>query len=186
MSISDPDSDSGFEGGARRETFRHYAFLVGIGLVVAAFDQFSKALVTANLALGETWTPIPAIGGYFAITRSANSGAAFSIFQGNNTPLLLLSLAMVGVILVAYRNTARAHILQKLAMGVLLGGVLGNTIDRLTRGTVVDFIHWQIPGIISNVSNLADHAIVFSIIVLFLTSLRAAPDPAISVSADNA
>jgi signal peptidase II len=55
-------------------------------------------------------------------------------------------------------------------MGLICGGALGNVLDRLQHGFVVDFIHYQIPGVISNVSNLADHAIVLGVILIYVDS----------------
>jgi signal peptidase II len=52
------------------------------------------------------------------------------------------------------------------------GGAIGNALDRLEYGAVIDFIHYTIPGVISNVSNLADHAIVFGVLLLVLESWR--------------
>ncbi|MHB8751155.1 MAG: signal peptidase II, partial [Aggregatilineales bacterium] len=93
-------------------------------------------------------------------------------FQGANLPLLLLSLAMIVGIIIYFRQLSPGHIAQTIALGVLLGGVIGNALDRLRLGTVVDFIHWQLPSVISNVSNLADHAIVFSVLALLIIGSR--------------
>lgn len=165
---------------------RRWLTLIGIALIVFALDQITKTLVVERLALGESWAPIPAVADFFQITHSANSGAAFSLFSGANTPLLLLSLIMIVGIVYVFRQTPSERRLQIVAMGILLGGVLGNVLDRIRFGTVIDFIHWQIPHVISNVSNLADHAIVLSVILLFISQSRtpqnnlknADPDPA--------
>lgn len=133
-------------------------------------DQLTKTLVTENLPLGQSWAPIPTIASIFKITHSANSGAAFSLFQGGNIPLLLLALAMLVGIIWFFAQSKPEERLQQLSLAILAGGVLGNLMDRLRFGTVVDFIHWQIPGVISNVSNLADHAIVLAIFGLLLAT----------------
>lgn len=146
---------------------RWFPFIV-LTLIVLTLDQLSKALVIASLPLGGSWTPIPALEAIFRITHSTNSGAAFSMFQGNNLPLLLLSVIMAVGIVVYFVRTTPAERPQRIALAILLGGVLGNLVDRLHYGTVIDFIHWTLPGVISNVSNLADHAIVLSILILFV------------------
>jgi len=151
---------------------RRWAMLFSLALLMAAIDQISKALVENGLAIGQSWAPIPGLANIFEITRSANSGAAFGTFQGANLPLLLLSLAMIVGIVIFFRQLAPGHMLQTIALGLLLGGVIGNALDRLRLGTVVDFIHWQLPGVISNVSNLADHAIVFSVLALLIIGGR--------------
>ncbi len=157
-----------------RSVGARWLVLLLLALAVAAIDQASKAAVANNLAIGQSWAPMPALSAIFEITRSANSGAAFGLFQGGNFALLLLSLAMMIGILVYFRQLSTASVIHTALLGVLLGGVIGNALDRLRLGTVVDFIHWQLPGVISNVSNLADHAIVFSVIGLLLLQWRTA------------
>jgi|SRR5579859_3629421 len=157
---------------ARPVARRRWALLGGLALLMAALDQVSKALVVNGLAIGQSWAPIPALANIFQITRSANSGAAFGTFQGANLPLMLLSLAMIVGIVIFFRQLAPGHTGQTIALGFLLGGVIGNALDRMRFGTVVDFIHWQLPGVISNVSNLADHAIVFSVLTLLIIGSR--------------
>jgi signal peptidase II len=149
---------------------KRWALFLALAIGICTVDQITKALVTENLALGESWTPIPALAPIFKITHSANSGAAFSLFQGNNLPLLLLALGMLIGIIWFYAHTKPEERLQRLSLAILAGGVLGNLTDRIRFGTVVDFIHWQIPGVVSNVSNLADHAIVFAVFGLLLAS----------------
>lgn len=157
-----------------------WLIFIALALLVFTLDQASKAAVTATLAVGDSWAPLPALASIFEITHSTNSGAAFSIFQGNNTPLLLLSLAMIVGIVVIFIQTAQSRLLQTIALAILLGGVMGNALDRLRLGMVVDFIHWQLPNVISNVSNVADHAIVLSVVLLFIASHRSPKgDPAI-------
>ena len=149
-----------------------WALLLLPALIVAGVDQASKAAVANNLAIGQSWTPLPALASVFEITRSVNSGAAFGLFQGGNLILLVLSLAMVIGIVIYFGRLPGIAIAQAVPIGILLGGVIGNALDRLRLGTVVDFIHWQLPGVISNVSNLADHAIVLSVIGLLLVQWR--------------
>lgn len=145
---------------------RRWLPLIGGAAAVLALDQITKALVSDRLPLGASWAPIPAVASIFKITHSQNSGAAFSIFTGANLPLMLLSLVMaVGIVVFYPRLTTQE---QRIALGLLLGGVLGNLADRVRYGIVIDFIHWQIPGVVSNVSNLADHAIVLSVLLIFL------------------
>jgi len=150
--------------------------------MVALVDQVGKALVVDQLAIGQSWAPVPAVSNVFEITRSVNTGAAFSILQGANIPLLVLSLGMLVGLIIFIRRVPAAQKGQIIALGVLFGGVTGNALDRIRVGTVIDFIHWQIPGVISNVSNPADHAIVFSVIALLILQLRA---EAIQTRQDN-
>jgi len=147
----------------------YWLVLLGSAALVFAIDQTTKAWVTANLAFGESVTPIPALADYFAITRSANRGAAFSLLPQAGDLFLIIALVMIVGVLLFYRRMPEGHWLERIALGLVLGGVSGNAIDRIRLGYVVDFVHLQLQPIISNVSNPADHAIVFGMIVLFLT-----------------
>jgi signal peptidase II len=158
--------------------------LLGPAAVVFAIDQFSKAWVTAHLDIGQTITPIPSLADFFAITRSANRGAAFSLLPQAGDLFLIIALAMIVGILVFYRRMDSSRWSERLALGLLLGGVMGNALDRIRLGTVVDFVLLQIKPVISNVSNLADHAIVLGISILFvvqwLSSRRQSPEKAVA------
>ncbi|HLY26122.1 MAG TPA: signal peptidase II [Aggregatilineales bacterium] len=148
--------------------WQKWAALLGSAAAVFALDQLSKAWVVANLRLGESLTPIPAIGQYFALTRSLNTGAAFSILPQAGDLFLLIALIMIGGIIIFYPRMAEGHWLERFAYGLLLGGVAGNALDRIRLGYVVDFVLLQFRPLISNVSNLADHAIVIGILMLFV------------------
>jgi signal peptidase II len=138
--------------------------------VVLAADQITKRLVVESLRVGETRQPIPALSPFFQITRSHNTGAAFGFLPQAGD--LFLVVAVVVVIGMAYfypRITGRA-LLQRIGAGLICGGALGNALDRIQYGLVIDFIHYQIPGVISNVSNIADHAIVLGVVFIFVDS----------------
>lgn len=140
--------------------------------VVLTIDQITKALVEAHLAFGETWEPIPAIRNFFVITRSANRGAAFSLLPQLGDVFLIISLAMIVGIILYYPRMQGTRWLERIALGLVLGGASGNALDRIRLGYVVDFVHLQLRPIISNVSNLADHAIVIGILILFVIQWR--------------
>ncbi len=123
-------------------------------------DQASKSWVVANLELYESAAPIPALAPLFQFTRSSNSGAAFGILPMAGDVFLLVALFIIAGLLWYFRDTRSEARLAPVAIGLVIGGAIGNALDRLQYGHVVDFIHYQIPDVISNVSNLADHAIV--------------------------
>jgi signal peptidase II len=141
-------------------------------VAIFALDQAAKAWMLANVAMGQSITPIPMLQGYLAFTLSANTGAAFSLLPQLGDVFLLIALAMIIGILIFYRRIPAGHTLERIALGLLLGGVCGNALDRLRFGYVVDFFHVTLPSVISNVSNFADHAIVVGIVVLFIIQWR--------------
>ncbi|MFZ4813681.1 MAG: signal peptidase II [Phototrophicaceae bacterium] len=151
--------------------------LLGCGaLLVFALDRFTKLWVISALALYESVQPIPALAPYFQITRSYNTGAAFGFLAG--TPLatnLFLAFAVIitGGLLWSYRQVRPNQYVMQAAYALVIAGALGNALDRVVYGHVIDFIHYQLPGVISNVSNLADHAIVLGVGLLVIATWRA-------------
>lgn len=151
---------------------RRWITLFSIIAAVLAVDQITKRIVVDTLRLGESRQPVPALADFFQITRSENSGAAFGVLS-NAGDLFLVIAVIVSVVLIGYyRRLPDGVPLTRIGIGLVIGGALGNALDRIEYGAVVDFIHYQIPGVISNVSNLADHAIVFGVIILFVDSWR--------------
>jgi signal peptidase II len=123
-----------------RERWQNLIFaLSALSLVLA--DQFSKAWIRSNIAFGES---IPD-GAFFHITHNQNTGAAFGIFQGHTSTLAVVSFIGAGIILVYTLYLCRRfpflnNIVSKAALGAMLGGTIGNLIDRMTFGYVTDFI----------------------------------------------
>lgn len=156
------------QGGA----IRRWAALLIPAAFVVLIDQVSKAWVLANFTLGQTYAPIPALEPYFALTLSHNTGAAFSLLPQGGDIFLIIGLAMTAGIVLFYRRMPPAHWGMRIALGLVLGGTLGNALDRLEFGHVIDWVLLRLPGVISNASNLADHAIVLGIGYLIISSWR--------------
>ena len=137
-------------------------FLLSALLVVAA-DQLSKLWIRSNLALGESLFEI----GFFRLIRVHNSGSAFGLFQGQS--LLLTIIALVGVAVILLYVFVFHHKFPfldnwrgRLALGLVLGGIAGNLIDRIYLGYITDFIGFSFwPAF-----NIADSAIVVGTIIL--------------------
>lgn len=142
--------------------------LVVISIVAA--DQLSKRWVVENLLLNESRQPIPAMSDYFQITRSYNTGSAFGFLPEAGDIFLVLAVAVVIALFFFYPRIPANAWLTRLATGLVCGGALGNALDRIQYEHVVDFIHYQIPGLVSNVSNVADHAIVLGVALIFIDS----------------
>ena len=145
---------------------RKWFILVGAVIVTAVIDQASKGWIVENLELYQSVQPIPTLAPFFQLTRSSNTGAAFGILPTAGNVFLLLAFLIIGTMLWHFRSAASGARLLPLATGIVIGGAIGNVIDRLQYGHVIDFIHYQIPGLVSNVSNLADHAIVGGVLLI--------------------
>ena len=150
---------------------RKWMILIGSLSLAALFDQIAKAWVLANMVLYESIQPIPALAPFFQLTRSSNSGAAFGILPMAGDVFLVVALFIIAGLLWYLRSLPADSGLAPFAIGLVIGGALGNIIDRLQHGHVIDFIHYQIPNLISNVSNLADHAIVLGVLLIIAESL---------------
>ena len=156
-----PDgAHSDITGQERTARPTRYADLVLLGAIAAvlAADQLTKYLVRTNMALGESW---PAEG-LFRLTYGTNSGSAFGLFPNQTLVLIVASFIAIGFLVYFYRTQVRPTLLLRLAIGMQLGGALGNLFDRLKDGFVVDFIDvgaWPI-------FNIADSSIVVGMGVL--------------------
>lgn len=149
---------------------RHWLLLFAIIAIVLVVDQLSKRLVVETLQVGESRQPIPAISPFFQITRSHNTGAAFGFLPQVGDLFLVIAVVVVVAMLYFYPRIIGRARLQRIGAGLICGGALGNALDRIQYGLVIDFIHYQIPGVISNVSNIADHAIVIGVVLILADS----------------
>jgi len=139
-----------------------------IALLVVAADQFSKEWVRSNLLVGQSLFAV----GFFRLTHVHNTGAAFGLFQGQSFPLTIVALVVTAILLfytffIYRRFPLLDNMLGRSALGLILGGIVGNLIDRLHFGYVTDFIDvgfWP-------AFNIADSAIVVGVII-FAYSLR--------------
>jgi signal peptidase II len=159
----------------RTDVIRQWAALLIPAVLIVSLDQISKAWVLANLSLGQTIAPIPALEPFFAVTLSYNTGAAFSLLPQAGDIFLIIALVMTVGIVLFYRRVPPGHWGMRIALGLVLGGTLGNALDRLEFGHVVDWVLLRLPGVVSNASNFADHAIVLGIGYLLITTWRKPP-----------
>lgn len=150
-----------------RLTIRLWLLLLGVAAVVITIDQFTKQIILDRVPLNDSVAVLPP---YFSITHSTNTGAAFGFGAGAGDIFLIIAVVVVIGMLIFYPRLPLPAFWLRVGMGLIAGGALGNALDRLQHGHVIDFIHYQIPGLLSNVSNLADHAIVLGVIIVFLDS----------------
>jgi signal peptidase II len=141
-------------------TERLIPFVVMAAVLVV--DQFTKYLIETRLPLYEIWAPIPAIEPFFRILHATNTGMAFGLFQGGGTLIAAVAVVVSGVIVYFNHTLPGNERLLRIALGLQLGGVLGNLIDRIRQGHVTDFLDfgpWPI-------FNVADTALVAGVILL--------------------
>lgn len=144
--------------------------LLLISSLVIALDQIAKWWVVQNLVIGQIMPILEMFQPYLQITRITNTGFAFGMASGGSNIILVLSSIVTLVLLWMYIQSKKTDTLQHIALAMVIGGAIGNIIDRIRLGHVVDFVHVTIPGFISNVSNFADHFVVIGVGLLLLDS----------------
>ena len=125
---------------------------LGIGIFVFFIDQLVKYFVVGNMHLGES---IPIIKDVFHITFVLNPGAAFGMLEHQRWIFIAVALLVVVLALVFYKHIQRESLITRIGAGLLLGGALGNLLDRIQSGLVVDFLDFRIWPVF----NIADIAI---------------------------
>jgi len=146
-----------------------------IALIVVLLDRWTKHIVAQRISL---YSHIQIIPGFFRLTHTENTGAAFSLFADSTAPwksaLLIgfsvIALAVVSVLL--WKNN-HAHIVTGIGLSLIMGGAVGNLWDRVARGRVIDFLLFYVKRYQWPVFNLADSAIVVGAGLLVLEILFA-------------
>lgn len=144
-----------------------YGYLALVAGTVFALDQFTKLLITSTMRLGEVIPLLPPVLDLHYIT---NRGAAFGLFAGLGDIFIPVALAIMAVIFWYYRSLRERKLWLRTALGLQLGGALGNLLDRLRLGAVIDFIEFHIDAINFRfaVFNLADSAICIGVAILLV------------------
>ncbi len=144
------------------------ALFWGAALLVVALDQLTKGLVRGLLNRGESW---PSSDWIVYIRYVTNTGAAFGILQNQTFFLIIMAVIGLAAIYVYYRYPPFDHLVVPIAIGMLLGGALGNLMDRVRVGEVTDFIKFPMwPAF-----NVADSSISIGAVVLLVGYLIAGP-----------
>jgi signal peptidase II len=138
--------------------------LIVVAALVLVLDQLSKYAVEAAVPVYQRWVPIEALEPVFRITHTTNTGAAFGMFPDGNL-IFTIAAILVGAAILYYNYILPGGIwLLRLALGLQLGGALGNLLDRLRQGHVTDFV--DLGSLFPFIFNVADLAIVVGVIVL--------------------
>jgi signal peptidase II len=142
--------------------------MVGLGLLVIVLDQLTKHWITSYFSTKPPGYSVPILGQVLTLVYLENPGVAFSLLEGQAVMFFFIAIA-IGVIGYLYwRSRENGSLLLKLSFGLVLGGAIGNLIDRFSHSYVVDFIHFQIPAIHFDfaVFNVADSAISIGVVLL--------------------
>jgi signal peptidase II len=139
-----------------------------IGLAVTAADQLSKFWIRARFAYGQS---LPVWDGFFNLVYVRNTGAAWGMLNGQNLFLIGLALVILAALFFFRHKLLHGIPARRVVLGLLLGGILGNLIDRLRDGWVTDFLDFHVGPHHWPAFNVADAAICSAMAVYLISSL---------------
>jgi signal peptidase II len=150
-----------------------------LALLVLVLDQFTKQLVNRLLRVGQEKVIID---GFFKFVHWGNTGAAWSLFNGNNGVLAVVAVVALLVLFLSRHHFDAHTTLGQVALGLIFGGIIGNLIDRLFVGHVIDFIYFYMQrrggGEIGFPAfNIADSAICIGVGLIFVLSWKSEAVP---------
>jgi signal peptidase II len=145
----------------------HWGVFGGLAAVVVVLDQLTKAWLVANVAPGEVRS---VVGDSIRFVYHQNSGALFGLFRDQAIVFGLISLVVI-VLIVGYHARSGRSLYMSIALGFLLGGAIGNMIDRLRLGYVVDFVDIGIGDLRFYTFNVADSGISAAIVLLVAVAI---------------
>ena len=146
------------------KSFKKHRIVAFLFLFTLISDQLSKLFVVKNLYVGESINVLP----FFNIVHVRNKGVTFGLLSGSLQPIffIILSLVIVGFLIdYARKNKNYQHFIS-----LIVGGAIGNVIDRIVYGSVVDFLDFHLGRYHWPAFNIADSAIVIGVFVLFFIS----------------
>ena len=152
--------------------FQRWGILLGVGFVIVVLDQVTKTLVMHTMHLHES---IPVVSGFFNLTYIRNPGAAFGMFATATSAFRLIffvgtTVFALGLLGTIFYRMHPADVWGQLSVSGIFGGAIGNLVDRLQYGEVVDFLDFYVGGYHWPAFNVADSAIsvgVVSLLILF-------------------
>ena len=145
-----------------------HATVLQLALLVFVLDQFTKYVVRGSLPYRYSFPDQ----GFLRFTHTHNTGSAFGILQGQNSPLIFVAIIGIMVLLIIYFTQPKPNKWLSVSIGLQIGGAIGNLYDRLHQGWVTDFLDvgpWP-------VFNIADSSIVVGLILLCWLFMRASPN----------
>lgn len=159
-----------------------YRTLFTLSGSVLAFDQLTKWIVQCTLPFESSYYPpdrVTVLENFFYLVHIGNEGAAWGLFSGFKELLMIMALIVLALIYFARRHFQLERQTMQIAFGALIGGILGNLIDRFRMGYVIDFIDIHLPVSVPAILpdgrwpafNIADSAIVLGLFYYFILSL---------------
>ncbi len=141
--------------------------LITVGCVI--LDQLVKMIITANLSVYSSITIIP---NFFYLTNAHNIGAAWSILSGYRIILIMIGIMVLFALYYFFVKNKKLTLFETISYGILAGGILGNLIDRILWGYVIDYLRFNIIGYDFPIFNLADSMIFIGVAMITIKSIE--------------
>lgn len=145
-----------------RPTIRTRILPPGVALLILLADQLSKRWIITHLQFGEPWNPLRLLRPMVSLTYVTNTGVAFGLLPGGSHLFVGVAIVAVVGILTYCAGLSLGRWPLELSLGLMLGGAVGNLLDRLAHGHVIDFIDFKVWPVF----NLADSSIVIGTVIL--------------------
>ena len=143
-------------------------FTLLLGLAVVLLDQLTKQAIRSAFVYGESR---PVMDGFFNLVYVRNDGAAWNFLSGHGLILILISLVVLALLIVYRRSFLGETFLHKILLGLMVGGIVGNLIDRIRFGWVTDFLDFEFGTYHYPSFNIADSAICIAVALYLITNL---------------
>lgn len=140
-----------------------------ITIVILILDQITKFIITKTMQIGNSFEVIP---NFLSITSHRNNGAAWGILSGKMAFFYIITVIILIILIVFFIKEAKHNLLMQIAISLLFAGALGNFIDRVLNGEVVDFVDTYIFSYNFPIFNVADSSLTIGVVLVIVALLR--------------
>ncbi|MDU0461887.1 signal peptidase II [Staphylococcus ureilyticus] len=140
-----------------------------ITIVILILDQITKFIITKTMQIGDSFEVIP---NFLSITSHRNNGAAWGILSGKMAFFYIITVIILIILIVFFIKEAKHNLLMQIAISLLFAGALGNFIDRVLNGEVVDFVDTYIFSYNFPIFNVADSSLTIGVVLVIVALLR--------------
>lgn len=155
-------------GGTGMKRQYYISISLFITIVILLLDQITKFIVASSMRVGDSFNVIP---NFLNITSHRNNGAAWGILSGKMSFFYIITIIILIVLIIFYIKEAKQHLLMQVAISLLFAGALGNFIDRVLHGEVVDFVDTNIFGYNFPIFNVADSSLTIGVLLIVIALL---------------
>lgn len=155
-------------GGTGMKRQYYISISLFITIVILLLDQITKFIVASSMKVGDSFNVIP---NFLNITSHRNNGAAWGILSGKMSFFYIITIIILVVLIIFYIKEAKQHLLMQVAISLLFAGALGNFIDRVLHGEVVDFVDTNIFGYNFPIFNVADSSLTIGVLLIVIALL---------------